>query len=304
MRVQVKNYQIVSNADLEFLPGLNVIQGPSNNGKTSLFKAIKSALYTVPGTTPIKFGETSYIVGISHNNHNVIYKKGLKDSIYLVDGEKYTKFGTNTPEVVSNSLNIKELELNGNKEQLNFWDQMDYPFLLNRSGGDLFKFIVDSGDNDQVSKALKSMVSDRQQISKDIDVLQGSINLIDTDIANLSNELESLKDKVDVSNDIISLRPKVLRYTYMNQIKSKLNSIKTEQTDLLNKKDIVDKVYNNYCIIDGSLSDLNSKINVLNDKFIKLSSIIGDLSDIEESLIIKKKHSDLLNFDSSRLYSL
>lgn len=304
MKVQVKNYQIVSNANLEFLPGLNVIQGPSNNGKSSLFKAIKSAFYTVPGTTPIKFGEDSYIVGINHNEHTVVFKKGLKDSIYLVDGEKYTKFGTTTPAIVSDVLNIRELELNGNKEQLNFWDQMDYPFLLNRSGGDLFKFIVDSGDNDQVSKALKSMVSDRQQLSKDIDVLQGSINLIDLDITNLSEQLESLKEQAEVSNTVISLKPKVLRLTYMNQIKDRLDNIKVNQKELSTKREYADEMLNNYNLIDSNLSSLRSKIDIVRNLFVSLSGIIGDLSDVNENLIYKKKYSDLLSFNSSRLYDL
>ena len=42
MKVQIKNYQIIKDANLEFIPGLNVIIGPSNNGKTSILKAIKA----------------------------------------------------------------------------------------------------------------------------------------------------------------------------------------------------------------------------------------------------------------------
>lgn len=62
MDVTLKNYQIISKAELSFIPGLNVIIGPSNNGKSSILKGIKALLYTVPGTMPIKQGETSYII--------------------------------------------------------------------------------------------------------------------------------------------------------------------------------------------------------------------------------------------------
>ena len=182
MKVQIKDFQIVKNASLEFVPGLNVIVGPSNNGKSSILKAIKALLYTVPGTAPIRSGTRAYTVGIDYNGHTVILQKSVKDSVYIIDGEKYTKFGTSTPEAVYNALNIKELVLNGNKEQLNFWDQMTYPFLLDRSGVELFRFIVDSGDEDQVSQALKNIVADRQAISKNITILQGSIETIDDEI--------------------------------------------------------------------------------------------------------------------------
>ncbi len=62
MDISIKNYQIISKAELSFIPGLNVIVGPSNNGKSSILKGIKALLYTVPGTSPIKQGETSYII--------------------------------------------------------------------------------------------------------------------------------------------------------------------------------------------------------------------------------------------------
>jgi hypothetical protein len=221
-----------------------------------------------------------------------------------VDGEKYTKFGTTTPPIVSDVLNIRELELNGNKEQLNFWDQMDYPFLLNRSGGDLFKFIVDSGDNDQVSKALKSMVSDRQLLSKDIDVLQGSINLIDLDITNLSEQLESLKEQAEVSNTVISLKPKVLRLTYMNQIKDRVNNIDKERDEVSIECTKATNTFIKYHNIYETLSDIYNKINILNNISIKLNSVIGDLSGINESLNKKAKYKDLLNFDFDYLDSL
>ena len=304
MIVQVRNYQIVSSADLEFLPGLNVIQGPSNNGKSSLFKALKSAFYTIPGTTPIKSGESAYMVGINYNGHKVVYKKGLKDSIYLVDGEKYTKFGTNTPTAVSEALNIKELELNGNKEQLNFWDQMDYPFLLDKTGGELFKFIVDSGDNDQVSKALKSMVSDRQQLSKDIDMLQGSINLVDLDISNLSNEIDSLKNKIDVSNKIISMKPTVAKFHSLKDSKLKLEDVRVKYTEVYLDNEIarykLDKLNNIDSSIDLKVKDLDfyrSKADSLNNINVEKNNIDFKLNDVV-------KYKSVLNKDFEDLYNL
>ena len=41
INVNVKDFQIIKSAKAEFIPGLNLIIGPSNNGKTSFIKAIK-----------------------------------------------------------------------------------------------------------------------------------------------------------------------------------------------------------------------------------------------------------------------
>ncbi len=284
MQVQIKDYQIIKKAALEFIPGLNVIIGPSNNGKSSILKAIKAATFTVPGTTPIRSGQSNYIVGIQYNGHVVILQKGLKESTYVVDGEKYSKFGQATPEIVANSLNIKELVLNGNKEQLNFWDQMNYPFLLDKSGVETFRFIIDSGENDKLSEALKSMVSDRQNLNKTIDMLQGSINTVDLDITKYKEELENAKPIIDACIKIIELQPKVSKLNLLKDLKNRRDKLLENKG--LNKvafdKALTD--YTNYKLLNNSIVELNDKIILLTNYFIKLHNIIGDLSNIQEEL--------------------
>lgn len=284
-KVSIKNYQIIKDASLDFIPGLNVIIGPSNNGKSSIIKAIKALIYTVPGTTPIRNGQSFYAVGINYNNHTVILQKGLKESVYIVDGEKYTKYGVNTPEIVSKSLNIKELVLNGNKEQLNFWDQMKYPFLIDKTSTELFKFIIDSSDSDQVSKSLKDMVSDRQQLSKNIDILQGSINTIDLDIDNYKSILNNSKDVLEACDNIINLQSKISKLNQLKQIKeTHINNLKLleENKNKLIKIDII--LNRDIDMINQVTHKLNNLIK-LNKLFINLHTLINNQSDNYEQLL-------------------
>ena len=303
-KVTLKDYQIIKKANLEFIPGLNVIVGPSNNGKSSILKAIKSCIYTTPGASPIRAGQTSYTVGIGYNGHTVILQKGNKESVYLVDGEKYTKFGVTTPEAVSKTLNIYELVLNGNKEQLNFWDQMDYPFLIDKTPVELFRFIIDSGDNDQISQALKDMVSDRQGTSKEIDQVQGAINLIDTEIETYTKQLEEAKPIIDTCNKILELQSKVSRYNLLKDIKAQKIVIDTNKSILEgNSKRNLEtlKIHKEY--YEKLVKDI-SKLNELKDRFILLHNIIGDQSDIAEKIYNLNYIKDLKDIDSSRLTQL
>ena len=303
-KLAVKDYQIIKKASLEFIPGLNVITGPSNNGKSSIFKAIKANIYTTPGTSPIRAGQNSYAVGITYNGHTVILQKGLKESVYLVDGEKYTKFGTTTPPVVSNALNIKELVLNGNKEQLNFWDQMNYPFLLDKTPVELFRFIIDSGDSDKISQVLKDMVSDRQVISKEIDQLQGSINLIDTDIDTYEKQLEVAKPIIEACNNIIALQDRISRLNSLKTIKTNLDNI-SQQVELINNNEKrLEANLNVWSNFNQSIKIMSQKHNILKDTFIRLHTIIGDLSDSEEKLLDLAKVKDLEIIDVSGLVSM
>lgn len=300
-KTTIKDYQIIKKANLEFRPGLTVIVGPSNNGKTSIFKALKANMYTVPGSTPIRVGQSSYAVGIQYNEHTVILQKSNKDSVYLIDGEKYTKFGTTTPEAVSKALNIKELTLNGNKEQLNFWDQMNYPFLLDRTAVELFRFIIDSGDDDQISKALKNMVSDRQQISKDINILQGSINSVDNRLNSLKEDLDKSKSIIDAANSIIDLQVKVAKLNSMKFIKTSLDNIKQNEQLVKPKLDKSKIEFDNLEQLNYSLNLLNQRYNILSDILIKLDNIIGSESDINERLA---KINRIFNIDLSKTSKL
>lgn len=294
MKVQVKNYQIIKNAEAEFVPGLNVIVGPSNNGKTSFIKAIKSLIYTEPGSTPIRFGTQSYIVGIQYNGHTVILQKGLKDSAYLVDGEKFTKYGTSTPEEVSKALGIKELELNGKKEKINFWDQMNYPFLLDKSSTELFRFIVDSGEDDQISAALKDMVSDRQGINKDINQLQGSIMVLDEQIATKTKEIDNLKPRLDVSKEIIKMQTKVANVRQMNDLLEKIKSLQSKQLELqkqYNKVEAESKIYTESVL---KLQDSYEKSSIYSNTLRRINDFKNRINQNDQILSKYKITFDLL----------
>ncbi len=219
-----------------------------------------------------------------YNNHTVLLQKGMKESIYVVDGEKYTKFGTTTPEAVSNTLNIKELVLNGNKESLNFWDQMDYPFLLDKTAVELFRFIIDSGENDKVSNVLKRMVSDRQTISKNINVTQGEINILDLDIERYKEELHNAEEKVEAANKLIGLNQKVARFKLLKKIKEELDNIK-EQQGTINYS--FNKISTQLSLIKTKYSDIyniQDRKEFLSNIFVKLNNIIGDMSDINKDI--------------------
>ena len=323
IRVSVKDYQIIKQAVLEFRPGLTSIIGPSNNGKSSILKAIKSAIYTEPGSTPIRNGAQSYIVGIQDNGHTVIYQKKDGSSKYLVDGKSYSKFGLSTPEEVSNALNIRELILNGNKTQLNFWNQMDKPFLLDKSAGELFKFILDSGENDQLSSVLKAMVTDRQSLNKEADNLQGQITALEDSIDKQQKESDKLEPIIEKANNLIDKKSKVdelnslknLIYNYflidkqINEHETNLRMIENKEK-LYNKldlklfkkkldinKDLEDYIQNDIQILNlySDIENTSKKLSILDKlKLSELSDLIDKVNKYKIILNDIEKYSDVI----------
>lgn len=182
---------------------------------------------------------------------------------------------------------------------------MDYPFLLDKTAVELFRFIIDSGDNDRVSNALKKMVSDRQGLSKEINVIQGEINILDQDIDKYKEELESSKEKIEASNKIIELQPKVAKYRQLIDLKKKLDQIK-EQENITIKS--LEKAKDFLYSIRAAYSEVYNKkvtLDILHREMRLLHDIIGDQSDVQEQITNIQKYKDIaIKVDLSKLKEL
>ena len=272
--LSVKDFQIIKGANLSFLPGLNCIIGQSNNGKSALFRAAKSCIYNIPGTSQVRLGASSYAVGIQVNGHTVILQKGT-NNIYKIDGQTINKIGRTQLEEVAKALNIKELNLNGTNEQINFLDQMEKPFLLDRSETELFRFIVDSGKDNNITSALKSITQDRQQITRD--------------------ELANSKDKLDVCERVIAIGPKIQRVKEITKLKE---TFEQDNEQLLKST----KLLENTTSIINKVESPVTKINNIVKKSNLISQLIKDYREKSNSIkVLEEKISSLSAFKDSNL---
>lgn len=307
MKVSVKDFQIIKSASLEFVPGLTVIQGESNNGKTALFRAIKSCIYNEPGTTNVRVGCKNYMVGIEYNNHKIILQKG-ENSLYLIDGKQYNKIGKQQLPEVAAALGIQALSINDNTEKINFWDQMEKPFLLDRNSSELFRFIVDSGEDDNLNNTLRSMVTDKNKLNTDKNLKEGSIATLKQQISNMETLLAGSQDKIDLCESIVSYGPVTSKLLTINTTITNINNTNntieeinkeiTEKREILNRvseemntlsyniskkeqlKDYIDRCKSTYTSLIILNTQLNNKVDTSEisniDKMITLKSKLGE----------------------------
>ena len=229
--ISIKDFQIIKKASLTFLPGLNCIIGQSNNGKSAIIRAAKSAIYNIPGTTSVRSGCNNYAVGIQANGHTVIFQKGA-NSAYKIDGVAMAKIGrTQLPEV-ADALGIRDLNLNGNNEEINFLDQMEKPFLLDRSETELFRFIVDSGKDSNVTVALKSLTQDRQQLTRDITTTEGRLEQVDTQLKREEENLVGSEAKLSLFQSVIDLGPRITRSKELTALREAIMSQREDYFNL------------------------------------------------------------------------
>ena len=292
--LSVKDFQIIKGANLSFLPGLNCIIGQSNNGKSALFRAAKSCIYNIPGTSQVRLGASSYAVGIQVNGHTVILQKGT-NNIYKIDGQTINKIGRTQLEEVAKALNIKELNLNGTNEQINFLDQMEKPFLLDRSETELFRFIVDSGKDNNITSALKSITQDRQQITRDITLTEGKLQALEQDTEKKKLELANSKDKLDVCERVIAIGPKIQRVKEITKLKE---TFEQDNEQLLKST----KLLENTTSIINKVESPVTKINNIVKKSNLISQLIKDYREKSNSIkVLEEKISSLSVFKDSNL---
>ena len=192
--IKVRNFQSLSEADIQLEDGLTIITGATNNGKSAIVRAVQSAIFNDGVDDYIKSGTDGLSVYLANDNHNVEYNrkaKGRTDkTTYQFDnGEIQQKVGRNQLPEMEKLFNIREVRLQNNqKARLNFWEQNEKPFLMDKTAGQLYEFLSVSS-SEKYLNVLRSMMSD--------------MKIEDGEIKSLTISIDTLKKELGIKQDIL-----------------------------------------------------------------------------------------------------
>lgn len=303
MEVKIKDFNCITEMDLEFKPGFTIIQGPSNSGKSSIIKAIENCIFNQSGTTNVRQGCKNYSIGIRKGDRTVSLIKG-KDTKYKIDDVVYEKIGVNQLTEVAEALNIRETVLGGEKVRLNFSKQMSYPFLLDKTPGQLYRFIVDSSESESLSNVLKDINKDIKDLDKAIIQNEAQIDILTKQQIQLEDNLKDSTFILDVSNQIINLDTENNHIENLVKCKDSYLSITSEINGLsrtieslnidfnINELDALKTVYEGYLSTYNKYKITKDEHDSLLQK-IKQLDIQVDMSQLDESIINYTKLTDL-----------
>ncbi|MHA2265297.1 MAG: AAA family ATPase [Candidatus Thorarchaeota archaeon] len=103
--VEIKNFQAHRASSFNFSPGVNVIKGPSHQGKTAVIRAIKWALTNRPAVTSLKSWFSSpkeeIKVAIEFDDGYIIRRKDKEFNGYVLPEEKFDAIGSSVPDEVN-----------------------------------------------------------------------------------------------------------------------------------------------------------------------------------------------------------
>lgn len=138
--IKIKNFQSHKSTQLKLDPGLNSIIGSSDTGKSSVLRALFWAIENRPlGTGFIshwalnekgKQTDSTSVMVIS-NKKKVKRIRDKDINAYEINGKTLEAIGTDVPPEVTNAFNLTEV---------NVQKQMDSPFLLSESAGEVARF--------------------------------------------------------------------------------------------------------------------------------------------------------------------
>ena len=299
--VDIKDFQSLKKAYIELTPGITVITGATNNGKSAIIRAIDSALFNLGDDAMVRGGQRYYGIKISNGSHTMLMArdnvgKNEKTAYQFDEGTVQKKVGRGQLEEVSRMFNIREVKMNnGTKMKINFWYQNDKPFLMDKTAGQLYEFLsLSSCDN--YARVLKSLGSDVRSINSDINTLTTEINTykslindkkdfiskndgfdlvyqeaIDVDaMGDLLSNVEGLLDDVDMSNNTIKK---------LDNLKSNID-IKISSIDI----DSVSALYQDITSLDSKVSSLCGLLDYIDSTGGKISQLDSEHKELKSNI--------------------
>jgi DNA repair ATPase RecN len=225
MKIKIKNFQAIKDAEVE-AEKLTVIVGPSDKGKSSFIRAVKSAFFNNKGDWFIKDGEKSTSVQVTGDGFDLIWEKGKGVNKQIINGEEYSKIGSSTPEVIQDITKFRELNISDDVSIIpQIQGQHEYAFLLNKTEGQISSAISYLANTDRILAATKLCAIDLKNT-------KSSLKLEKEQCDNIQKQLTALdKDFVDTSLLFDNLQKTekdlVVATALIQDIENILNSIET-----------------------------------------------------------------------------
>lgn len=298
----LSNFQSHEETRLDFVPGVNVIIGSSNSGKSALMRGLFWVLNNRPSGTAFvshwnqdKKGEplenTEVMVTTKDGGEVLrIRAKGL--NAYLIDGKQAEAIRTDVPPEVIEVLNMNDI---------NVQRQMDGPFLLSESSAEVARFFNRIIHLDVIDTVLAEAERQRRALGQSVqaktlehekhlekaealdwvdeaEALLGKAEKVNTRITETRSSAETLGKSVEEYRVQIA---NVTRYDKLIALGPSVKVIEDLDTDLLNRKgarDTLSELIGSYGRQQASATRANLLLVVepLVTKATTLSDSIGD----------------------------
>ena len=171
-KITLENFQSHRNTAIEFSPGVNAIIGNSDSGKSALLRALYWVIQNKPSAGTFishwakdKDGKQlkGTAVHLEIGGQSISREKSAALNAYFLDGMLMEAVGRDVPEVIQKALNMTDV---------NIQKQLEAPFLLSESAGEVARFFNLIIKLDDIDKVLSAADSLKRQKNSDYKAFQ------------------------------------------------------------------------------------------------------------------------------------
>ncbi len=222
--ISIENFQSHKNTYLEFPPGVSIITGSSDSGKSSIIRALLWSINNRPLGNQFKSWfsneKESVEVGIEFDNGYLIKERKNSKNIYDINGTKFEAVKSDIPDDMQNLTNLSDY---------NIQTQIQPYFLLQDTAG-------------EVAKRFNELIG---------------LDVIDILFKNLNSSISNLKGKIaDYNNEINNLNLQIKSLNFLDDIEVILNNLDLEEGE----KEKVERKCLSVSETIQSIEELDSKI--------------------------------------------
>lgn len=292
----LENFQAHVDTFLTFEDGLNIIGGPSDVGKSSIFRALRKLIRDDPaGKSFINQNATSMKLTLvfekNGQHYTLIRQVTASKNLYYLDDAEYGGFGRQIPEEIQSALEMYIISLeNADAIDLHFTGQHDPAFMMGKgTAGTRAKVIgtlaglalLDRGIiniNADVKKARHSLTNTQTRITE----VQGVIDEF-IDVPRAEETATKLIQKYNI------ITKKIERLTQLQKLQEQL-----KQVIITGHK--TKKACDQIPIIDVDFSNLRARkvhIDKLQEMYEVITKVTSRIAHHEKSPLIKFNGTDV-----------
>jgi exonuclease SbcC len=272
--LEIQNIQSHEDTKLDFHPGVNVIIGSSDSGKTTIIRSLRKLVWNRPSGNALHSNwkdAGNSAIKLATNEGAVVWSKDKIDKYELtIPGQKtleFTAFATTVPQEISNFLNIDEVNLQ---------NQLDAPFLLSETPGVVASYLNKVARLDQIDIGISN-------INKWITGIKDLLNYKKGQLASEQVKLEKFNYLTDFEADVKTLEGLEkesdniqAKYDQLSKLLQNIKSLDKrieEEQQILKAEPLVDEILR--------LIKERKEVQTKHDKLCKL---LNDIDVIQEQL--------------------
>src|SRR5690348_14453443 len=110
-RIILQNYMAHAQTVIEPAPGLTVLVGPNNCGKSAVVSALETLCHNAAGSYMVRHHEKETRVTIeTDNDHTIVWKRKGNAVSYIIDGREIHRVRGSVPEDLHRLLRLPKVD--------------------------------------------------------------------------------------------------------------------------------------------------------------------------------------------------